>query len=344
MKINDKHLAAYGTSPEGIDKEGFLNKRGEVNKVFQRRWFVLKGNLLFYCDRRGDKPNGVIILEDCSVEVSDADRYSFTITFFGGKTRVYILSADNEEEMIGWIKRISTAPFGYAKMVMKELEKRHEKLKKNELELLAKQKEESAKMVRENERENNLKHDVDNDLIVLDDTDNLTNGIDHMKLRHELTTNKRSENVQKAKFNSNRMTIDVTGHPKSFNNLLTVVKVGSAMKNNILPYVKRSKSSENLHKLTSNSLSTSPVQPRRRMNQSVKRKKAHLVKIEHNIDTNVVVDSSMTTVSVPTSKESLPEAQTKSIFCVLHNQYAASIWTSIRDYENGSSEDLLKFD
>ena len=43
-------------------------KKGEVNKGFQKRWFVLKGNLLFYFEKRHDKePLGVIILEGCTI-------------------------------------------------------------------------------------------------------------------------------------------------------------------------------------------------------------------------------------------------------------------------------------
>lgn len=68
MKINEKNLCAFAVSATPVDKEGYLNKRGEVNKNFQRRYFVLKGNLLFYFDKKGDKePVGVIILEGCSI-------------------------------------------------------------------------------------------------------------------------------------------------------------------------------------------------------------------------------------------------------------------------------------
>lgn len=42
--------------------------RSQVNKNFQRRWFVLKGNLLFYFEKKGDRePIGVIILEGCTI-------------------------------------------------------------------------------------------------------------------------------------------------------------------------------------------------------------------------------------------------------------------------------------
>lgn len=67
MKINEKNLCYFATSPP-IDLEGWLQKRGEVNKSWQRRYFVLKGNLLFYFEKKGDRePIGVIILEGCTI-------------------------------------------------------------------------------------------------------------------------------------------------------------------------------------------------------------------------------------------------------------------------------------
>lgn len=60
-------MCYLATSPP-IDLEGWLQKRGEVNKSWQRRYFVLKGNLLFYFEKKGDRePIGVIILEGCTI-------------------------------------------------------------------------------------------------------------------------------------------------------------------------------------------------------------------------------------------------------------------------------------
>ena len=67
MRINEKNLCMFSTSPP-FDFEGYLTKRGEVNKSWHRRYFVLKGNLLFYFEKRGDKePIGVVILEGCTI-------------------------------------------------------------------------------------------------------------------------------------------------------------------------------------------------------------------------------------------------------------------------------------
>jgi hypothetical protein len=69
MKVNEKNLIAIANAAHlVIDKEGWLNKKGEVNKGFQKRWFVLKGNLLYYFEKKNDKePIGVLIVEGCTV-------------------------------------------------------------------------------------------------------------------------------------------------------------------------------------------------------------------------------------------------------------------------------------
>lgn len=60
-------MCYLATTPP-VDLEGWLLKRGEVNKSYQRRYFVLKGNLLFYFEKKGDRePIGVIILEGCTI-------------------------------------------------------------------------------------------------------------------------------------------------------------------------------------------------------------------------------------------------------------------------------------
>jgi hypothetical protein len=55
MKINDKSLSKYASSGAPPDKEGYLHKRGDFNRGYQKRWFILKGNLLFYYEKRTDK-------------------------------------------------------------------------------------------------------------------------------------------------------------------------------------------------------------------------------------------------------------------------------------------------
>ncbi|XP_055844297.1 sesquipedalian-1 isoform X2 [Episyrphus balteatus] len=122
MKINEKNLCIFATTPP-YDYEGFLNKRGEVNKAFQRRYFVLKGNLLFYFEKKYDKePLGVIIVEGCTIELSEeTEQYCFQIVFNGNRT--YILSADNQEQMEGWMKVLTCAGYEFKRVVVAELQR-----------------------------------------------------------------------------------------------------------------------------------------------------------------------------------------------------------------------------
>lgn len=124
--INTKGLVRFASSGSRSEKEGYLLKKGEVNKGFQRRWFVLRGNLLFYYEKRGDKePVGVIILEGCTIEVADCadvDNYAFQILFSGSGNRKYVLSTDSQEELEVWMKALSCAPYDYVKLIVAELQ------------------------------------------------------------------------------------------------------------------------------------------------------------------------------------------------------------------------------
>ncbi|XP_076435222.1 sesquipedalian-1-like [Babylonia areolata] len=127
MKIlNAKGLQRFASSGGFPDKEGYLLKRGDLNKGFQKRWFLLRGNLLFYSEKRGDKePAGVIILEGCSIEIADCeqvDNYAFQITFPGSATRNYVLSASSQEDLESWMKALSCASYDYVRLLVAELE------------------------------------------------------------------------------------------------------------------------------------------------------------------------------------------------------------------------------
>ena len=107
MRINERHLCAFAaTGNAPADKQGYLLKRGETNRAFQKRWFLLKGNLLFYSEREGDRePIGVVVLEDCSVEVSGTeDAYAFELSFGAAGARTYVLAATTQEEMEAWMQ------------------------------------------------------------------------------------------------------------------------------------------------------------------------------------------------------------------------------------------------
>lgn len=123
MKINEKNMVSFATCQSPVDKEGYLSKKGDV-KGYQRRWFVLKGNLLFYFDKKQDKePSGLIVLESCSVQASAGEKHAFEISFDGPGTRTYFLVADNDEEMQSWMRAVSHASYEYLKSIVTELQR-----------------------------------------------------------------------------------------------------------------------------------------------------------------------------------------------------------------------------
>ncbi|KOC61464.1 Sesquipedalian-1 [Habropoda laboriosa] len=125
MKINEKNMVAFATSATPVDREGWLNKRGELNRGYQRRWFVLKGNMLFYFDRRGDKePVGMIVLEGCTIELAeDEEQFGFQIVFHGPNNRNYALAAESQESMEQWMKALACASYDYMKLMVAELQR-----------------------------------------------------------------------------------------------------------------------------------------------------------------------------------------------------------------------------
>ncbi|XP_064248485.1 sesquipedalian-1 [Passer domesticus] len=125
MKLNERSLAFYATCDSPADNSGFLYKRGERHTAYHRRWFVLKGNMLFYFEERDSRePVGVIVLEGCNVELCDsAENFAFAIRFGGSKSRTYVLAAESQASMESWVKSLSRASFDYMRLVVRELEK-----------------------------------------------------------------------------------------------------------------------------------------------------------------------------------------------------------------------------
>ena len=123
MKLNERNVSSFASSDSPVDKEGYLSRKNEV-KGFQRRWFVLKGNLLFSYEKKQDKePSGLIILESCSVQASATEKHGFEISFDGPGTRTYVLVADNDEEMQAWMRVVSHASYEFLRSIVLELQK-----------------------------------------------------------------------------------------------------------------------------------------------------------------------------------------------------------------------------
>ncbi|NXK92891.1 SESQ2 protein, partial [Formicarius rufipectus] len=136
MKLNERSVAHYATCDSPTDHSGFLRKRVErhhhhahhYGTSYQRRWFVLKGNLLFYFEERESRePVGLVVLEGCTVELCEAaEEFAFAIRFDDAGARAYVLVADGQATMEAWVKALSRASFDYMRLVVKELEKQLE--------------------------------------------------------------------------------------------------------------------------------------------------------------------------------------------------------------------------
>jgi len=135
MKINERtilHIAQSSENP--VDHSGWLLKLNEDKKAFQRRWCVLKENILFYYENKNDKePLGAIILEGYRVEIAEnSEQFAFKIDFgvsqFGLRLKSYTFAAESHLEMEKWVKSLSCASYDYLKMVVSELQHRLDEL------------------------------------------------------------------------------------------------------------------------------------------------------------------------------------------------------------------------
>uniref|UniRef100_A0A670IIK0 Sesquipedalian n=1 Tax=Podarcis muralis TaxID=64176 RepID=A0A670IIK0_PODMU len=133
MKLNERSVAFYATCDAPADNAGFLYKKGERNTAYHRRWFVLRGNMLFYFeDRESREPVGVVILEGCTVELCEStEEFAFAIRFDCAKSRTYVLAAESQAAMESWVKALSRASFGYLRLLVRELEKQLEEMQKD---------------------------------------------------------------------------------------------------------------------------------------------------------------------------------------------------------------------
>eukprot|EP00736_Rhodelphis_marinus_P010937 Rmarinus@m.4907 len=106
------------------DYEGYLKKLGEAHQTWKKRWFVLKGNTLYYFKQKDDgKWQGLIDLNGMEVRectppdskslFSQEGKRRYTIGIFpitsnvgSAKLRVYYLSCESEVEMDGWLHAV----------------------------------------------------------------------------------------------------------------------------------------------------------------------------------------------------------------------------------------------
>lgn len=125
MKIDEKVMSYYESSNTPVDKEGYLYKKGEIKTSYQRRWFVLKGNLLFYKDKSSDRDLvGVIVLEGCTVQLCESDeQFAFSLVWTEPGLRTYKLAAEDQQSLESWIKTLLSASHCYLALLLKDMER-----------------------------------------------------------------------------------------------------------------------------------------------------------------------------------------------------------------------------
>ncbi|KAJ3375802.1 Inositol polyphosphate 4-phosphatase type II [Allomyces arbusculus] len=150
IKINEADVAYFATSPTGILLRGWMWKRGAIQissvptfgppslaQFYKKRYFVLKGNLLFYfTDPEAKRPIGVILLEHCQVRTTpipagmemgkcDIPPYHFRISFLSESShRDYELAAPSDSERVQWIQLIASCNVEYMLNELKYLRRR----------------------------------------------------------------------------------------------------------------------------------------------------------------------------------------------------------------------------
>jgi hypothetical protein len=95
--------------------EGWLSKLGEVNRSFQRRWFVLRDGQLRYFDAPGGAEKGVVAMSDCSTAVAHRDSAAAAFTLLlASKGCMYVLQASSFAEQGRWIQALQGSIKAYA--------------------------------------------------------------------------------------------------------------------------------------------------------------------------------------------------------------------------------------
>lgn len=127
MKLDEKIFTYFESCTSPVDKEGYLYKKGEIKTSYQKRWFVLKGNLLFYKDRPTDRDlTGVIVLEGCTVQLCESEeQYAFSLVWSEPGLRTYKFAAEDQASQESWIKALLSANHNYLALLVMDLEKKY---------------------------------------------------------------------------------------------------------------------------------------------------------------------------------------------------------------------------
>uniref|UniRef100_A0A3Q0S5J9 Sesquipedalian n=1 Tax=Amphilophus citrinellus TaxID=61819 RepID=A0A3Q0S5J9_AMPCI len=125
MKIDEKVLTYFESCNSPVDKEGYLYKK--IKTSYQKRWFVLKGNLLFYKERQTDRDLiGVIVLEGCTVQLCESEEnFAFSLVWSEPGLRTYKFAAEDQASQESWIKALLSASHSYLALLVMEMESKY---------------------------------------------------------------------------------------------------------------------------------------------------------------------------------------------------------------------------
>ncbi|MED6251143.1 hypothetical protein ATANTOWER_023397 [Ataeniobius toweri] len=127
MKLDEKVVSFFESCNSPVDKEGYLSKKGELKTSYQKRWFLLKGNLLFYKERPGEKDViGVIVLEGCTVQLCESEeQFAFSLVWSEPGLRTYKFAAEDQASQESWIKALLSASHSYLALLVVDMEKQY---------------------------------------------------------------------------------------------------------------------------------------------------------------------------------------------------------------------------
>ncbi|XP_028287055.1 sesquipedalian-1-like isoform X2 [Parambassis ranga] len=110
-----------------LQKDGTIILQGEIKTSYQKRWFVLKGNLLFYKERPYDRDViGVIVLEGCTVQLCESEeQFAFSLVWSEPGLRTYKFAAEDEANQESWIKALLSANHSYLALLVMDMEKKY---------------------------------------------------------------------------------------------------------------------------------------------------------------------------------------------------------------------------
>lgn len=137
MKLHRTPVLGFfrGSRAQAPDREGVLLQKGARRSSYQRRWFVLRGNLLFYLQDRADRtPLGLILVEDCRVEprLGAAEPYAFTLRTpradGAGGRRAHKLAAESPQELGAWLGALAAASWRRRAALLPRLEAQYRAL------------------------------------------------------------------------------------------------------------------------------------------------------------------------------------------------------------------------